>query len=308
MAVAAGMLSCVASVQAAVVAELRAQVTIDGRQVLLQDVASLSGDPVEIARFAGVVLCRAPRVGYVQRLDRKMIDATLRRHGRHGEIRWAGARAVQVASLAQTVSGDLIAQAALGALREMSGVTLSPRLAREVPAVDVPARPWRLQTRRVDVAALTPRSTLWVDVVVDEHVYRSVQVAVDIEQVEPVLVARENMSDGDLVPRTAFEVVRRNVIGLKSAPVGVAQLRDRDRLARPLRAGEALTSDKILKTGAAVSGDRVRVRAIAGGAGVEVDGVLLHGGVHGQRVEVRLAHSAQPVAGTLIDGTTVVVD
>jgi flagella basal body P-ring formation protein FlgA len=222
-------------------------------------------------------------------------------------ITWDGSAVALVRSAVRRIDGAENGDAVLDALRAVdTRHELTFTFPRAADGVDVPARAAALRARPVDAAALAPRMAVWVDVVVDGAVYRTVQVPVDVVREQRVLVARTELRAGT-VDVASFQVAARNVAG--QHPVVAADLPDGApvRLARPLRAGQVLTADALMPADGVAPGDRVLVVARAGGAGVELEGVVVHGGRRGQAVDVLVAHSAQAIAGILLDSHTVSV-
>jgi flagella basal body P-ring formation protein FlgA len=307
-AVAAALLAHAAAGAAPVVANLRQQVSVDRAQVELGDVAQLEGAADARAALEHVVIGRAPRVGYVQRFTPAMLAAAIRKAGVQADIAWQGSPMVQVAATAQQVPGADITRAVMAALSATDPHgDFEFHIVHAPAAVEVPARAYSLRVRPLDGKAFAPHIGVWVDVVVDGDVYRSVQVPVDVAQERAVLVAHADLRAGVAVGLDQFETARRNVVGagqhvLDRLPDGA-----RVRLARPMRAGDVLTADRLMAGDAVVSGDHVRVVARAGAAAVETDGVVVRGGASGQVVDVLTAHSTQPVSGTLLDNHTVAV-
>jgi flagella basal body P-ring formation protein FlgA len=307
-AIAAALLAHAVADAAPVTASLRQQVSVDRPQVELGDVAQLEG-AADVREVLGhVVVGRAPRVGYVQRFTPAMLAAAVRKAGVSADIAWQGSLAVQVTAAGQRVSGDDIARAAMAALSAADphgDCQFNP--VRAVEAVEVPARAFSLRVRPLDRAAFAPRIGVWVDVVVDGDVYRSVQVPVEVVQERAVLVAHADLRAGMAVGPDQFDTMRRNVVGagprvLDRLPGGA-----KVRLVRPMRAGDVLTADRLMASDAVASGDHVHVVARAGAAVIETDGVVMRGGASGDEVQVVTAHSAQPVSGTLLDNHTVAV-
>jgi flagella basal body P-ring formation protein FlgA len=307
-AVAAAMLAHAAADAAPVTATLRQQVSVDRAQVELGDVAQLDAAASEREALEHVVVGRAPRVGYVQRFTPAMLAAAVRKAGVHADIAWQGSPTVQVAVTGQQIPGADITHAAMAALSaaDPHGDYVFNSV-RAVEAVEVPARAFSLRVRPLDRAAFAPRISVWVDVVVDGDVYRAVQVPVEVVQERAVLVAHADLRAGGAVEPGQFDTVRRNVAGAGSRVLDRLPAGARVRLARPMRAGDVLTADKLMANDAVASGDHVHVVARAGAAVIETDGVVMRGGASGDVVEVVTAHSAQPVSGTLLDDHTVAV-
>lgn len=305
--IAALMLLAGAAEAAGVKATLRSQVTSDLAHLRLADVASLQGDPREVARAGSILVAVAPRVGHVRRLDRVELSAIVRRAGQYPEIEWSGAPHIQITAAAVTLDGDEIGRAALAALRQTPGpASRKYELAHPVPAVEVPARDTRLRPRPLD-AAPGARRVVWIDVMVDGSVYRSVQVPVRVMDERAVLVARRDMAPGEDVLPGGFEKVLRDVADLRSEALAPDALSGTGRLKRRVGAGEVLTKDSLLPAGSVLPGDQVRVIAQADQVRLEMRGTVVHGGAPGQRVDVRVAHSGEALNGTLLPDAAVLV-
>jgi flagella basal body P-ring formation protein FlgA len=254
------------------------------------------------------VVARAPRVGQVQRLTPALLGAAVRRAGIPVDIEWSGAPNVQVVSIARQIAGKDVIDMAMAYLETVdphAGFTFN--VARAVEAVDVPSGAAKLHVRGIDPAILAPRTVVWVDISVDGTLYRSVQVPVDVMLERMVLVARADLRAGETVRAAQFTAERRNVAGQGKAMPDALPAIGQLRLARAVRAGEVLTAEKIMMADGVMAGDPVRVVARTHGMAVEMDGIVVRGGSSGQGVGVRVAHSAQTIAGNLADGRTVFV-
>jgi flagella basal body P-ring formation protein FlgA len=287
---------------------LRPRAVVAGPEVSLGEVADLEGAPEDVAALVHVPVAGAPRAGIVKHLRVEDVDAALRRVRKESGVRLGGAAETSLAAAVRTIDGSQLAHHALEALRQLpEAAGLSLALGGPVASLEVPARELSLRARPLDAATLAPHMTVWVDVLVDGRVYRSAQVPVAVSDERSVLVALADMVAGDEVVAARFETVRRNVAGARAAPLAAGQLPAGGRLARRLRAGEILGQDCLAAADAVMAGDRVRVISRESGLLIEVAGTVVHGGVPGQAVDVRVAHSGQAVKGVLAAGATVVL-
>jgi flagella basal body P-ring formation protein FlgA len=287
---------------------LHPHAVVTGPQVLLGEVAALDGAAADVASLSRLPVAASPRAGIVRHLRVEEVDAALRRVRKESGVQLGGAAETSVTAAVRTIEGSELADQALAALRQLpeaAGMSLEP--GGPVASLEVPAREFSLRARQIDAATLAPRMTVWVDVLVDGRVYRSAQVPVAVTDERTVLVALADMAAGDELVAARFETVRRNVAGARAAPLAAGKLQAGLRLARRLRAGEVLGQDCLALADAVMAGDRVRVLSRESGLLIEMVGTVVHGGVPGQAVDVRVAHSGQALKGVLAAGATVVL-
>lgn len=289
---------------------LRQDVQLDQPRILLGDVAVLpAGAASALARLD---LGAAPRVNAVERLSRAQIALLIRRRLPQPPeaLAWSGAESVNVQRRAQSVAGSVLGQAAVDAVLAAYGPRfpgLQAALASQPGDVDIVPGAYTIKARALDTARLPARTPVWLDLLVDGQVQRSVVVAVGFTWQRPAYLARRSLAAGSKVAPDDFEVREMNVAGLDAQPVNAAG-QGGWRMRRPLQAGQVLTSAQVPPGGTVFPGDTVLLQARSGAIGIDVEAVVQAEAAPGQRVAVRTRHSSDTLTGRLTAAGTVVIE
>ncbi len=304
--------------------ELRPQVKVDQANVRLGDVAFLTArDLPTLRRLMALPLGPAPKPGSPAVLDRETIvrwvearsglqtvDNALR--VQPPAIRWSGASETEIESAAQQLPGETVVSAARAALLSW----LSQRSVRaEVEPVST-ARDLFLPpgTPTLRVRPLTAhvqpsrRMLVWVDAWVDDRFARTTAVTFEVGAWAPLSVAATGVGRGasvdPVVLRGAMETREVDITTLRQgAPVaanagarnGSGLADGSQRMRRPLRPGEVLTSAHLEATPAVVRGNTAHLLARTGDVSVESRVEVLQDGREGQLVRVKVPGSSGEV-------------
>jgi flagella basal body P-ring formation protein FlgA len=290
---------------------LRAEVVLDHPIVVLADLVEL---PVALAadvRLGTLPVAKAPRVGQALHLSRLEIERSLKRQKTQLDLLWQGERSVTVRSKAQTIGEAGLRDAAIARLRDelaWSADDSELTVAAPIASIDIPARPYRLVARQaVPTEGSGARRAVWVDVLIDDSVYRSVLIPLNVTHWRPVLVARRPLGAGDRVEHEAFVEREENLAALPAPPFSFTKA-EQVRLRRPLRAGQVLTADLVAGARELLRGDRVRVVLRASGIDVETEAIALAPALPGQQVAVRTSTRNETLTGRLSVAGTVVIE
>ncbi len=295
---------------AGVSVELRAEVLLDHARIALADVAVIHADAAQAAPLAAIDLGSAPRVGYVERFSRAQVEQAIRRTTANaGPIRWSGATAVAVRTEVQTVTAQALSDAAVSALRRhFGGVGGNTAISVDAPPADVlvPVGQVALRPRALPARPEHGRSPVWIDVLVNGAMYRSVVVQLAVSVRRQAYLARHDIEAGSLVTAADFELVEADVAGTDAlaAQPPLAPFR----AARALRAGQPLTGAAMLAGGTVLRGDPVRLTIHAGAIGIDTAGVAMDDARPGQQVRVRPSGSQDIVTGRLAPSGAVIID
>lgn len=290
---------------------LRAQVQLDGPRIALGDVAVLP--PGAAPELALLDLGASPRVNALERLTRTQIALLIQRRSRQplAALAWHGADSVSVQRKSQLVAGSVLGEAAVQAVIAAYGSRF-PGLQAVAPAqpddVDVATGAYTLRARALDSQQLPARAVVWLDLVADGQVLRSVVVPVTLTWRRPVYLARRTLAGGAMVRADDFEVSENNVAGLNAQPVTDEHDAPGWRLRRTMQAGQILTRQLLPATGTVFPGDRVRVHTRSGAIGIDIDAVVQAEAAPGQLVAVRAPTSSDTLTGRLTVAGTVVME
>lgn len=298
----AAALACPTLVAAAVL-ELREQVLIEQPRVQLADVAAITGDAA--GRLQALDLGSAPRVGYVQRWTRNELAELIRRRGA-GEVEWQGAQQVQLRTASRLVDAAAMLAEAGQAMQAAFGAGGPLQLAPLAQPVEVEApQDAQLVARPLAGRPLAPRMDIWLDLVWHGTVYRSVRVALSVQAMRELYVARRDLASGEAVGAEDF--VRRQADAAQLGDAAPLALPGKWRMRHALRAGQALAASQVLVAGAVRRGEQVQVLWQDGGLRIERAGTALADAAPGGRVTVRMEGGAE-VSGRVEQDGSVRVD
>lgn len=283
--------------------ELLPEVVLDHPRIRLADVALVRGDAARLREYSELDLGHVPRIGYAERLQRAQLETLIgqRSAAPVPQIGWTGAAAVSVRARSHTVPPTELERAALAAVhaelarRSLSGDAV---LAGALAEVELPAGNWQARARELRGAPLAAHMAVWIDLLVDGAVYRSVVVPLALDVRRTVYVARRRIEPGERVTRADFDVRDENVAGVAAAFGADAELGS-VRLRHAIAAGQVLTRDAVWARGAVMRGDHIRLLVNAGTIAIEAEAIALADAAPGQRVNVRPAHGGEPIAGRL---------
>lgn len=229
---AGGMLAAAAA--AAVVAapavsiELRPEVRVGAGAVTLGDVARLESTDLGLMRqLVDLPVGRSPLPGHSVVLERAGVAAWVRRQlGLPPErIEWRGPSAARITAGSQLLRGEAIVAAAREALPAAGDLQAVPR------DLELPDGQLRLQPR--PFGPLRQRTTVWVDVRVDERLMRSVPVAFQVESARTLV-------DEPVAPKPEAPVLTRGQWAEMQSVAGVVQLQARVEVLQDGRLGEVI--------------------------------------------------------------------
>jgi flagella basal body P-ring formation protein FlgA len=290
--------------------ELRSSVLIGHARIALADVALVRAQPLA-ATLDKLELAPAPRIGYVERLTRAQIERAIRRQpGVDGApIAWSGADSVSVSTQSQPVAGAKLAAAAVAAVRQQysgSGASLAVAPLAQPSDLEVPAGRLELRARPVAAAALAARTPLWVDLVVDGAVYRSVVVPLAVTLRRAAYVANHAIERGAWVSLADFDVADASVAGIDALPVqgDLEPFRVRE----ALKAGQTLATGAVNASGKVLRGDQVRLFVSAGQIGIETAAIAMADGGPGQMISVRPLGANDNITGRVGQSGTVTIE
>ncbi len=290
-------------------AELLSRADVDGPRVRLGDLVRLRetagpasvGGPLSISAIEAMDLGAAPRFGDELRLDRKRIEAWLRRATpQQPPFAREGADTVSIARLGRDVPAEDICRAATEAVRatltrpdlEVRAVAQCPETASRVPHgrdISLRARP------PIDDAWPARRIVVPVELWTDGQHARTVAVPVKVEALGLAWVAREDLAaqqplDGDAAP--PMDALTVDLAGLNAAPLTARTPLEGLRLRRPVLKGQVLTATHVEARPIVRRGQPVTVRAQSGAISLETTGEALQDGVNGKSVLVRMGSRA----------------
>lgn len=300
--------------------ELRPQVKLDQASVRLGDIAFLTTrDLPTLRRLMALPLGQVPRPGSPAVLDRdtivrwvearsglQTVDSALRVQS--PAIRWTGASETEIESAAQQLPGETVVGAArLALLNWLSQRSVRAEVEPVSTARDLllpPGVPILRVRPLANQAQPTRRMLVWVDAWVDDRFVRTTAVTFEVGAWASVTVASTGVGRGATVDpimlRGAMETREVDLTTVRQGtPVAAktdGELADgSQRLRRPLRPGEVLTSTHLETTPAVMRGNWAHLLARSGDVSVESRVEVLQDGRQGQVVRVKVPGSSGEV-------------
>lgn len=300
------LLACCTLAQGGVVRlDLQPAALVQGRAVLLGDVAGIDGvDARQREALAVLRVGTAPLAGYAEELNRAAIEAALRSStaGFAWQPVWQGAERVLVRRSSRIVAGAELAGTARRHLESLFGrqyeeLELTPHGA--IADVQVPEGGLVLRARDV-AGTLRQRTTVWVDVLLDGAVYRSVTVPFDVRGWRRVPVARRDLPAEGLAQAADFTVARHDVLALAGPAAALPNEGSRLRLREPVAAGQVLLGRHVVAAGAIRRGDRVTLVLATAGIRIESAAVAQEDGTAGGMLRVLPAGGGEAVSARAV--------
>ena len=294
--------------------ELRREVMVERPLVLLGDLAVIESDDAALRQVvARIVVGKAPLVGYVEQRSRAYLESLLRGQAPAAgvEIAWRGAQRVAYRAQSQRLDTDAVVEAA----RQQVLASLGPQyervevsLAAALPELTAPCGELEYRARPLEKAQPRQRVAVWVDVVVQGLVYRSIVVPLTLRAYQQVYVAQRDVAAGELAGAAAFALQQQEVGGLAAAPLPPGELHGQGRMRHALARGQVLTAPDFVPEGSVLRGDKVRLVAQGGGIEVAVTAVVQADATQGQQVQVRPERSKETVTATVLSSGVVRID
>ncbi len=304
----AGMLQAAGATSVTLVLQDRVQ--IDHAHVRVQDLAKVVTAGAAGQRMADVDLGLAPRVGQVMRLSRAELGERITRAlaGCDCDLAWQGATAVELRAASKFLPAQTmieVAKAKLMAQFAADATSLELTLLAPQADLELPLGTVEVKARDVLAPQLSARVPVWVDVLVDGAVVRSVVLPFGLRSQRPVYVARTDLAKGALVTAADFVLQSRDVAGLRASAVGLEALASGARLVQHIGEGQVLTVSQLPVKQTVLRGDRVRLRIGDAHIAVETAALAQGDATVGQTVMVRPVASEQTVAARVVSADLV---
>jgi flagella basal body P-ring formation protein FlgA len=284
--------------------DLNKEVVLVGRQIRLSDI----GVVTELGKPTGIgasVIGPGPRTGQVASLTRRDIEMALRlRAGNNEKIVWSGASTVAVRPAVQSITGKALGDVAIAYVRsqlEARYPKLTVRLDGEMADLDI--RPGTFSIAARPLRSVEPRSreSIWIDIVDETGVERSVVVPVVLSIPGQAAFAIRNLAPGHPI---APDDVELREVDLAAAGRGASDssVVARARVRTAIKSGELIMTRAIVAHGGIMRGDVVKVSMHAGAVRIASTGVAQADARREEKVRIRMT------SGTMLDGRVIADD
>ncbi|MGK5049008.1 flagellar basal body P-ring formation chaperone FlgA [Janthinobacterium sp. GB4P2] len=294
---------------------LHASAMLDQPHVRLAELANISSpDSTLQQQLAACVVTRAPLVGQATQMTRPELENILRsRVPALTQLSWSGAQAVQMHRRGQPLDAGQVADTAVQFLRnaltqQYPQAQVEVALATALPLVDVPTGSVMLRPRPLAQPPLQARMVVWIDVIANGAVYRSVLVPLTVSARQTVHIARHPMADGDVITLADVAASVEEITGLRDTVAAAPSLAAAPRLRQPLAAGQIVMAAQLAPQDMVLRGDRVRL--IVGVPGILIEKIAYaqaDAGM-GQHVLVQPGQGRETVSARVVAAGIVEID
>jgi flagella basal body P-ring formation protein FlgA len=275
--------------------ELRPEVLLQQPQIKLADLALIrAADAALQHQMEELVVGRAPLIGHVDLRTRAELDLLLRSQVVRAPqaIAWRGAVSTKIRRASQALpSARLlgIAQQYLRSQYHLGADEADIRLDGVLAEVAAPPGELQLVPRMAPAGRLRARMPVWIDVIAQDAVYRSVVVPLLVSVRRPVYVARHALAAGARVTASDFDVDQQDIAALADEALTPAMLAGgAARLRQDLDAGQVATLRQVAPADMVLRGDQVRLQTAAAGIEIETGAYAQADGKLGQHIPVRV--------------------
>ncbi|PCE23724.1 flagella basal body P-ring formation protein FlgA [Paraburkholderia acidicola] len=312
------VLASAAPLPDAVAIDLQPQVEVHDVQVTLGDVARIRArDPQLQAELIGLPLGRAPLAGERVRLRRDVLQRWIvaRTDIDPQQIDWSDTAYSEIRLATQMLSGDRIVHCASDDLSAwLSRSDAQVRVDVVAVPADVPVPPGVLtlkarqrSPRASDAALLAKRMSVWVDVLVNGALVRTVPVDFDVNARAPAYVATRELTTGSTLAPDSLAVREVELSGRAALPLRPTDdagtggdTLNKLRLRRPLVAGDALSRSDVERVPVVTRGEWAMLNDSQGSLQLESRVEVLEDGLTGQTIRVRLPNASSSIAARVV--------
>lgn len=288
---------------------LPVEARVTGAEILLGDIAAVSGDsPAEVARVRAVSLGYAPAPGHSRLLNALRIAGEIGEREPGVALVFDGVSACRVWPQVEALPGARIEEAARAALqRAFAGRDVTLAVAQPAADLTLPKglNPAELRAELAESPARPGRVGVTVQVSVDGAAWRNVITAWDVEewQVRPVLL--REAAAGETIQAAMLE--HRRVSVARGAALHAGHLIGA-RLARPIEAGCALYDDDVVRELLVSTGASLLLEVRRGAVTARIPAVAEQDGALGDEIRVRPTHGTHTLRAKVIARDTARVD
>lgn len=275
---------------------------VSGASVTLGDIASIQGaDAKQMECLRAIQVCPSPLPGKTRKLTDDQVLTAMRRAGVLAES--AGLLCppeVAVVRTSAIVGGSDLVDAVRKHVLAAPSWPGTVSVESAIPPVDqiVPTGKLGLRVKAGASAVRKGRNTVSVEIVVEDKVYRAVQVSVTVKVIAPVAVALKAIARSELIGGVNVVLQDRDVTMLPDdvlteMPEGgwTASL--------AIAEGSILRKSWVAAPSVVRSGDQVLVIVRSGAVRLTDKGVAAQDGGIGDRIKIRLSGESREVYGTV---------
>lgn len=275
---------------------------VAGEKVTLGDIASIEGaDANQAERLRNIQVCQSPLPGKTRKLTDDQVVTAMKRAGILPDATGLLCPPeIAVVRTSAVVGGLDLVEAVRKHVLAANSWTGTVSVEAAVPPADqiVPTGKLDLRIRAGTSAVRKGRNSISLEIVIDDKVYRTVQVSVTVKVIAPVAVAVKSVTRSEPIGPGNIAIQERDITLLPDdilttmPEVGwTASL--------PISEGSILRRSWVSAPPAVRSGDQVLVVVSSGTLRLTDRGVAAQDGCIGDRIKVRLSGQGREVRGTI---------
>ena len=285
---------------------LKSKIYVDKSIVTLGQVADISGvDADTVRELSALNLGKAPRIGYVSKINRTEIERFLRRQKPElvDKLMWHGENQdVLVRSEGRPYPYKQVENAAIDYLkRSLQG---EYDLVKILPVSDgdelrLPAGRVEM-TPRINSDYLSKRMCVWADILVDGRFYRSLPIWMDVTIQGDVYIARRDIEANETVIEADFERVSKDITMLNGVALesgtGFAPVLTN----KAMKEGDVLFEENTREASLVIRERKVNIIVDENGVRLQIQGIALKDANLGETVDVKPVYSEETLKTKVI--------
>lgn len=285
---------------------LKDSVSVSKSQVVLSDVGSIKVDNIRVQQaLAEVNLGATPRMGYSKTFSQHDIEKIITRKFPAGllRVKWAGADKVRISSDGDQHSFEEVASIARdGFMSEMNKFNFSVAINHisEGQAFQLPTGKVEYKYR-VNSEFIGQKNCVWVDVFVDNELYRTIPVWINADVRGSVLVAKNSIAGKTEVVSKDFIYKDTRINGKAENYVSLSDLQASSFLVKSLERDEAVLASHLKKMPDVIGGKVINVDITQGNIRIRLQGVARKDAIKGEVLRVVLLHNNEAVMARVVD-------
>lgn len=289
---------------------LKPETVLNTRHYALADIADIAGGTAaQRAQVGAIALGMAPRPGSIARWSATQLQRLVHARLPYLAPVWEGAPQASIGRAGQPYGGRLLQDSAAAFLRRiLAGAAPQPELQVLQPVADLLLPPGQVsvQPRALLLEqALRRQVNVWLDISVDGVHEQAVVVRLGVRAPQAALVARHDLSKGQVPSCADFSVREVDLGEVGALPAAAPCVQLAGRLRHALGAGAILLAAALEAVPAVAQGELVSLQTDAGGVRLEVPAVALSDGALGQTIAVRARTSDANLLAQVVSAGTV---
>ena len=289
--------------------EAEANAFVNGRNVVLGDIAHMTGNESRIDQLAKAVIATAARPGASIVLTKEIISNRLIASGIGiGDIEWNLPETITVTTNSQLVPGETFSNLVIASIRKQ--LAARPDVEYVIETQHVPEK-FVLPVGEIAYKVYFPHGIKMkmptnanVAVTIDGNVYETEPVHAEIHRFEPVIVATSSIPQHTQITLEMLAIKKMETTNLQDYYRDINQVAGLN-AKQTIQPGTVLTGMSITKPIVIKRGSYVMITAQIGSIAVSSLGTAMQDGAVGQRIKVKNQATSRLLQAEVLDSMTV---